>query len=177
MQGPGTRPAPTTADPGRPRPHPQGHRLRRAAAVRRHAGRVCRGPRARPGPQRRLSGPQGRLRIRGLGSSHGTFIPGRVLGRAPMPKRPSRDEEPEDEGDREGWKAWIRDIAVAVIIMAVVLAAIFAYTQVWPPLVVVESSSMQHGDTTSFIGVIDTGDLVFVQAAPNRADVITYVQG
>ncbi len=97
-----------------------------------------------------------------------------------MPRWPSRDEDEEsedDEEDGEGWKSWVRDIAIAVLIMAVILAAIFAYTQVWPPLVVVESSSMQHGDTTSYIGVIDTGDLVFVQAAPTRADVITYVQG
>jgi signal peptidase len=94
-----------------------------------------------------------------------------------MPKRPSRDEEDEDEKDGEGWKAWVRDIAIAVLVMVVILAAIFAYTQVWPPLVVVESSSMQHGDQTSYIGVIDTGDLVFVQAAPNPSDVITYVQG
>lgn len=94
-----------------------------------------------------------------------------------MPKRPSDDEETEDEENGEGWKAWVRDIAIAVIVMAVILAAIFAYTQVWPPLVVVESSSMQHGDTTSYLGVIDTGDLVFVQAAPVRADVITYIQG
>ena len=97
-----------------------------------------------------------------------------------MAKKPSSKEEARDhdeEEDGEGWKAWVRDIAIAVLIMAVVLAAIFAYTQVWPPLVVVESSSMQHGDTVSNIGVIDTGDLVFVQAAPSRADVITYVQG
>lgn len=95
-----------------------------------------------------------------------------------MPKRPSKEEDEEEEDDEtEGWKGWVRDIAIAVIIMAVILAAIFAYTQVWPPLVVVESSSMQHGDTTSSIGVIDTGDLVFVQAAPSQSDVVTYVQG
>ncbi len=94
-----------------------------------------------------------------------------------MPTRRLREEDEEEDESGEGWKAWVRDIAIAVIVMAVVLAAIFAYTQVWPPLVVVESSSMQHGDQTSYIGVIDTGDLVFVQAAPTRADVITYVQG
>ena len=92
-----------------------------------------------------------------------------------MAKKPRSDEEREPE--EEGWKSWVRDIAIAVLVMVVVLAAIFAYTQVWPPLVVIESSSMQHGDTTSSIGVIDTGDLVFVQAAPLRADVITYIQG
>ncbi len=94
-------------------------------------------------------------------------------------KFPTLDEEAdEDEApSKDGWKSWVRDIAVAVIIMAVILGAIYAYTGVWPPLVVVESSSMQHSSTESFIGVIDTGDLVFVQRAPTRTDVITYVQG
>jgi signal peptidase len=92
--------------------------------------------------------------------------------------RKEDDEIEEDEDEKKGnWKSWVRDIVVAVIILVVVLAAIYAYTQVWPPLVVVESSSMQHGDTTSYIGVIDTGDLVFVQASPIRGDVITYLQG
>lgn len=84
--------------------------------------------------------------------------------------KPTRKEE-------TGWKPWARDIAIAVILVAVILGAIFAYTGVWPPLVVVESSSMQHSPNESYIGVIDTGDLVFVQAAPARADVVTYLQG
>lgn len=87
------------------------------------------------------------------------------------------EDEEDDEASKNGWRAWVRDIAIAILIMVVILAAIYAYTGVWPPLVVVESSSMQHGHTTSYIGVIDTGDLVFVQAAPSRSDVITYVQG
>ena len=92
--------------------------------------------------------------------------------------RPSKGERVEDEASSgSGWKSWVRDIAIAVLIMVVLLTAIYAYTSVWPPLVVVESSSMQHGHTTSYIGVIDTGDLVFVQAAPARSDVVTYLQG
>lgn len=82
-----------------------------------------------------------------------------------------------EEPAAEGWKGWVRDLAIATLIILVILAAIYAYTGVWPPLVVVESGSMQHSDSSSSIGVIDTGDLVFVQAAPTRADVITYVQG
>ncbi len=90
-----------------------------------------------------------------------------------------RDQEDEDEKkkDQGGWKAWLRDIVFAVVIMVVILGGIWAYTQVWPPLVVVESSSMQHGDTNSNLGVIDTGDLVLVQNAPARSDVVTYLQG
>ncbi len=91
----------------------------------------------------------------------------------PQRKRPSE----EDEEDSGGWMAWARDIAVAVVIMAVILGGIWVYTQVWPPLVVVESSSMQHGDLASALGVIDTGDLVLVQRAPARSDVVTYLEG
>ncbi|HYM39019.1 MAG TPA: S26 family signal peptidase [Thermoplasmata archaeon] len=93
-----------------------------------------------------------------------------------MPKEEPAPRTPKEE-DGDGWKSWVRDIAIAVLIMAVILGAIYAYTGVWPPLVVVESDSMQHSATTSYVGVIDTGDLVFVQAAPTRADVVTYVQG
>lgn len=99
---------------------------------------------------------------------------------APRRKTSTEDEEGEEhEAPSRGAqaKAWAKDIGVAVAVLAVVLVAIFAYTGVWPPLVVVESSSMQHGDTVSQLGVIDTGDLVFVQAAPQRSDVITYLQG
>lgn len=91
--------------------------------------------------------------------------------------RDEEDEEDEEREDKGGWKAWARDIAVAVLIMIFILGGMFAYTQVWPPLVVVESSSMQHGDTSSFLGVIDTGDLVLVQTAPSHSDVTTYLQG
>ena len=76
-----------------------------------------------------------------------------------------------------GLRGWVRDGLVALVIVGVVFGGIFAYTQVWPPLVVVESSSMQHGHTTSAIGVIDTGDLVLVQSAPTRGDIVTWVEG
>ena len=92
-------------------------------------------------------------------------------------RRPSAEDEEDRKSSEDGWKAWVRDIAIAVTIVVVILAAIYAYTGVWPPLVVVESGSMQHSETTSYIGVIDTGDLVFVKAAPARSDVVTYVQG
>ncbi|HLE46489.1 MAG TPA: S26 family signal peptidase [Thermoplasmata archaeon] len=86
-----------------------------------------------------------------------------------------------DEGEPEDGKRFAillaRDIAFAVILVAVILGAIFAYTQVWPPMVVVESDSMQHSRTRSFVGVIDTGDLVLVQAVHQASDVVTYVEG
>lgn len=85
-----------------------------------------------------------------------------------------------DEEERRlspGVRNLLRDVAIAFLIVAVLLAALFAYARVWPPMVVVESASMQHSDTESFLGVIDTGDIVLVQSAPQQVDVTTYVEG
>lgn len=93
-----------------------------------------------------------------------------------MPRARSHPEEDDEEGE-DFWKGLGRDLLVAAIIVVLFLVAIYAYAGVWPPLVVVESSSMQHSDQESFIGVIDTGDMVFQQAAPTRASVVTYLEG
>ncbi len=77
----------------------------------------------------------------------------------------------------EGLKALLRDIAIAFLLVAIVMASLFAFTRVWPPMVVVESPSMQHSNAESFVGAIDTGDIVLVQNAPRRQDIITYVEG
>ncbi len=75
----------------------------------------------------------------------------------------------------------LRDLAIAFLLVAIVMAALFAYARVWPPMVVVESSSMQHSNSESSVGVIDTGDIVLVQNAPRRQDtrldITTYVVG
>lgn len=71
---------------------------------------------------------------------------------------------------------FLRDAAVAAAFVALVLLAMFAYTGLWPPLVVVESNSMMHGeDNHSNIGTIDTGDLVLVKKVNSVADVETYM--
>src|SRR5207247_8305045 len=98
------------------------------------------------------------------------------LATAPMPRDRSRDDE-DNEEEENFWKGLGKDLLVAAIIVVVFLGAIYAYAGVWPPLVVVESSSMQHADHESLLGVIDTGDMVFQQAAPTRADVVTYLEG
>lgn len=51
---------------------------------------------------------------------------------------------------------------VALAIIVVLLVGLFAYTQNWPPMYVVESDSMQHG-TSDQLGLINTGDLVLAQ--------------
>ncbi|MFQ5919347.1 MAG: S26 family signal peptidase [Thermoplasmata archaeon] len=72
---------------------------------------------------------------------------------------------------------FLRDLAIAFLLVAIVFGALFAFARTWPPMVVVESGSMQHGTSESFIGVVDTGDIVVVQTAPLRQDVATYVNG
>jgi signal peptidase I len=84
----------------------------------------------------------------------------------------------QEKEERENpWKGLARDALIAGAIVAIVLGALYAYAGVWPPLVVVESSSMQHSDQDSSLGVIDTGDMVFQQAAPTTDSIVTYVRG
>ncbi len=103
------------------------------------------------------------------------------------PEAPETEPAPEEEGPPEEpkepkrWKReallLLRDLGIAFLIVLIIVGIITAYAQVWPPMVVVESESMQHSSSESFIGVIDTGDLVLVQRAPERGDLITYLQG
>jgi signal peptidase len=73
--------------------------------------------------------------------------------------------------------ALVQDIAVALIVVAVVLGGLYAYGGRWPPMVVVESESMQHSDTLSYVGVIDTGDLTLVRVLEKSGPVVTWVEG
>ncbi len=85
---------------------------------------------------------------------------------------------PEEELSRKEFALLLtRDIAIAAILVALIFGGMFAYTQVWPPVVVVESESMQHSDAQSYLGAIDTGDLVLVQAVSSKNDVVTWVEG
>ncbi|MCI4351338.1 MAG: S26 family signal peptidase [Thermoplasmata archaeon] len=51
---------------------------------------------------------------------------------------------------------------VALALVILLLVGLYAYTQNWPPLYVVESNSMQHG-TSDQVGLLNTGDLVLAQ--------------
>ncbi|KAA0004178.1 MAG: S26 family signal peptidase [Thermoplasmata archaeon] len=70
----------------------------------------------------------------------------------------------------------IRDVIIAIAIVGVILAALWAYTGQFPhtPMVVVTSSSMMH-DNEPFgrIGTIDPGDLVLVKKVYSKNDIIT----
>jgi signal peptidase len=71
----------------------------------------------------------------------------------------------------------VQDVVVAVIVVAVVLLSLWAYGGRWPPMVVVESESMQHSHDTSYVGVIDTGDLTLVRTLEKVGEVVTWVEG
>ncbi|MCK5024246.1 MAG: S26 family signal peptidase [Thermoplasmata archaeon] len=76
-----------------------------------------------------------------------------------------------------------RDIMVAFLIIAVIMLSLYSYCGIWPPMVVIESGSMEHPPSMtehrSYVGVIDTGDMVFVKKvnASYGEDVLTYYQG
>ena len=73
---------------------------------------------------------------------------------------------------------FLRDAAIAFALVASVLLIMYAYTGLWPPLVVVESDSMMHSeDNTSYVGVIDTGDMVLVKDIDSADEVTTYLRG
>ncbi len=71
-----------------------------------------------------------------------------------------------------------KDVLTAVIVILILVSLMFAYTGVWPPMVVIESGSMMHDDSSyGKIGTIDPGDFTFVKKVNDRNDVITYYQG
>jgi signal peptidase len=53
-------------------------------------------------------------------------------------------------------------------IVVVLVASLYAFTQNWPPVYVVESDSMQHG-SSDVLGLINTGDLVLAQKVPTSS--------
>jgi signal peptidase len=73
--------------------------------------------------------------------------------------------------------ALIQDVVVALIVVAIVLGSLYVYGGRWPPMVVVESESMQHSDDLSYVGVIDTGDLTLVRTLDKAGDPVTWIEG
>lgn len=78
------------------------------------------------------------------------------------------------------WQYRVKDIIITVVavllIFSSVLLALYLYAGVWPPLSIVESSSMQHSDERSQLGIIDTGDLVIIQKC-DVEELVSYVEG
>ena len=88
-----------------------------------------------------------------------------------------QQEPPERKKAMLGDRSFVYDILGAAIILLILIGSLYAYTGNWPPLVVVQSGSMMHSDDRSHIGVIDTGDLVFVKTLRDGEGVTTYVDG
>jgi signal peptidase len=74
----------------------------------------------------------------------------------------------------------LRDAVVLVVVFALLLGGLYAFTGTWPPAVIVESGSMMHADSeVSYgrFGTIDPGDLVLVKNVDAVEDVGTLVEG
>jgi len=98
---------------------------------------------------------------------------GGLLSDEPVKKVKKNGEKPSK--GLAGILGVVRDVAVSAGIVVLILVSLFAYTGVWPPMVVIESNSMMHGGDSQ-IGVIDTGDLTLVKSIKDKNDVVTYVE-
>lgn len=68
----------------------------------------------------------------------------------------------------------IRELVLAAGMISLLVLAMWAHTGSMPPLVVVESNSMQH-DAEGEVGTIDAGDLVLVHS-PNDNQIISFAE-
>ncbi|HKS59716.1 MAG TPA: S26 family signal peptidase, partial [Thermoplasmata archaeon] len=109
------------------------------------------------------------------------------------PEPTDEDAQGEDDEDlahyriprhwtKERWPIFFRardslyfEPLVALAIIVVLLVSLWAFTQNWPPMYVVESSSMQHGGNDQ-LGLINTGDIVLAQKLP-LSEIQPYVVG
>ena len=73
-------------------------------------------------------------------------------------------------------KGMVLILITAGIVIVMIVSGLFIYSGMNRPLTVVESYSMQHSDDTSYLGIIDTGDMV-VMVSPDKGSVTTYVEG
>jgi len=77
----------------------------------------------------------------------------------------------------------VKDVGIAIGSVIVVFLLTFAYSGNWPPMVVIESGSMEHDNNSLYaepgythLGTIDTGDLVIVKEA-GKKNIVTYLEG
>ena len=87
------------------------------------------------------------------------------------------------ESERLELPETVKDVGIAIGSVLIVFLLTFAYSGNWPPMVVIESGSMEHDNNPlyseprySHIGTIDTGDLVIVKQAEKK-DIVTYLEG
>ncbi len=72
---------------------------------------------------------------------------------------------------------YIRPVVVAVVVVLLLLTGMYLYTGNWPPLVVVESGSMQHSSSYAYLGDLNIGDVVMVKKVTSSSQVRTYIDG
>tara|TARA_B110001452_G_scaffold259793_1_gene256568 strand:- start:1563 stop:2531 length:969 start_codon:yes stop_codon:yes gene_type:complete len=77
-------------------------------------------------------------------------------------------------GDYDPMRTLVREIILAAGMIGLLVLAMWAHTGSMPPLVVVESNSMQH-DSGGEVGTIDAGDLVLVHS-PEDSIIITFAE-
>ena len=62
------------------------------------------------------------------------------------------------------WKSALKDIAITLLVIGVIVGSIFAYSGISRPLVVVVSNSMIHSDANiGMIGIVSPGDIILVK--------------
>ena len=99
---------------------------------------------------------------------------------SPPPRNHKNERTPQEILERHAQNvALVRDVGMALGIVMVVFLSAYLYTGNWPPVVVIESGSMEHADdkSTMRLGTIDTGDLVLAKAVNEREDVVTFLEG
>ena len=87
-----------------------------------------------------------------------------------------KSEAEKKEEFKQNLISTFKEFIIWVIILLIIMGSLYGYTGRWPPVVVVESNSMMHGDDSSF-GTMDTGDIVLVKKISDREDIKTYVEG
>ncbi|MGC8584663.1 MAG: hypothetical protein ACP5RZ_00365 [Thermoplasmata archaeon] len=70
----------------------------------------------------------------------------------------------------------IIELLSTVGVLALIFFTLYLYTGNWPPMTIIESSSMEHGTNFTW-GVINAGDIVLVKRVNSINDIVTYVQG
>ena len=77
-------------------------------------------------------------------------------------------------GEYNPTRTLVRELVLAVGMITLLVLAMWAHTGSMPPLVVVESNSMQH-NSNGEVGTIDAGDLILVHS-PEDNRVITFAE-
>ena len=72
------------------------------------------------------------------------------------------------------YKSEAVSLIAMVAVMVIIFSSLYFYTGNWPPAVIVESSSMQHGNNF-VLYAINTGDIVGVKKISNFTSVETYL--